>query len=170
MISKKIIQCRLCGSSELDIIIELGEQPPANSLRLDVKDIIESVPLTICRCQKCTTIQLTETVNPKFMFSDYVWVTGTSKGARDYSEVFAGRIISKLKKKPEHLFAVEIASNDGTFLHRFKVRTSSLGVDLAKNLAELAQKMASQLKLNFLVLMLQKSSFEAGLADRFAEM
>lgn len=167
MISKKITKCRLCRSPNLDTIIELGEQPPANSLREDVRDIIDSIPLTVCRCQKCTTIQLTETVNPKFMFSDYVWVTGTSKGAREYSEVFADRIISKFKNKPEHLFAVEIASNDGTFLRRFKeLGHRVLGVDPAKNLAELAQKSDIPTKAEFFSNdVAKKVVLENGLAD-----
>ena len=59
MISKTIIKCRLCGGKDLKTILELGEQPPANSLRKNVSDTLENVPLTICRCAKCTTIQLT---------------------------------------------------------------------------------------------------------------
>ena len=118
MISKTIIKCRLCGGKDLKTILELGEQPPANSLRKNVSDTLENVPLTICRCAKCTTIQLTETIDPEYMFSNYIWVTGTSKGAREYSQVFANRILSKLKNSDD-LFIVEIASNDGTFLHRF---------------------------------------------------
>ena len=167
MISKTITTCRLCGSPNLDTIIELGEQPPANSLREDVRDVIVSIPLTVCRCQKCTTIQLTETVDPKFMFSDYVWVTGTSKGAREYSVVFADRIISKFKKKPEHLFAVEIASNDGTFLRRFQeLGHRVLGVDPAKNLAEVAQKSGIPTTAEFFSSdVAKKVVLENGLAD-----
>ena len=147
--------------------MSLGEQPPANSLRENVTEILKSVPLTICRCQKCTTIQLTETINPEFMFSNYVWVTGTSKGgARDYSKVFADRIISKLKKA-EHLFAVEIASNDGTFLHRFKeLGHRVLGVDPAKNLAEIAQKNGIPTRADFFSHdVAKKVVAEDGLAD-----
>ena len=140
MISKTISKCRLCDATDLDTILELGDQPPANSLRKKVSDILENVPLTICRCPKCTTIQLTETIDPEYMFSDYIWVTGTSKGAREYSNIFADRIVSKLTKSDD-LFIVEVASNDGTFLQRFKEAGHRvLGVDPAKNLAELAEK------------------------------
>ena len=140
MISKKITKCRLCDATDLHTILELGDQPPANSLRKKVSETLENVPLTICRCPKCTTIQLTETIDPEYMFSDYIWVTGTSKGAREYSKIFADRIVSKLSKSDD-LFIVEVASNDGTFLQRFKEAGHRvLGVDPAKNLAELAQK------------------------------
>jgi SAM-dependent methyltransferase len=140
MISKTITKCRLCDATDLHTILELGDQPPANSLRKKVSETLENVPLTICRCPKCTTIQLTETIDPEYMFSDYIWVTGTSKGAREYSKIFADRIVSKLSKSDD-LFIVEVASNDGTFLQRFKEAGHRvLGVDPAKNLAELAQK------------------------------
>lgn len=140
MISKTITTCRLCDATDLHTILELGDQPPANSLRKKVSETLENVPLTICRCHKCTTIQLTETIDPEYMFSDYIWVTGTSKGAREYSKIFADRIVSKLSKSDD-LFIVEVASNDGTFLQRFKEAGHRvLGVDPAKNLAELAQK------------------------------
>jgi len=140
MISKTITKCRLCGSKELQTILELGDQPPANSLRESLSDTLEDVPLTICRCAECTTIQLTETIEPEYLFSNYVWVTGTSKGAREYSQIFAERILSKVNKQSD-LFVVEIASNDGTFLKRFQESEHRvLGIDPAKNLAEEAEK------------------------------
>jgi len=140
MISKTISKCRLCGSKELQTILELGDQPPANSLRESLSDTLENVPLTICRCAECTTIQLTETIDPDYLFSNYVWVTGTSKGAREYSQIFAERILFKVKKETD-LFIVEIASNDGTFLKRFQESGHRvLGIDPAKNLAEEAEK------------------------------
>ena len=96
MISKPILKCRLCGNNEIHTILELGDQPPANSLREIFSEELENVPLIICRCNKCTTIQLTQTINPEYLFRNYVWVTGTSKGAREYSRIFAERILSKI--------------------------------------------------------------------------
>ena len=135
MISKTIVKCRLCKSKELQVILELGDQPPANSLRKNLSNSLENVPLTLCRCAKCTTIQLTETIEPDYLFSNYVWVTGTSKGAREYSQIFAKRILSKVNKSRD-IFIVEIASNDGTFLKPFKEDGFNvLGVDPAINIA-----------------------------------
>ena len=138
MISKTISCCRLCGSPELDIILDLGAQPPANSLRTDINQQLEAIPLVICRCRKCTTVQLTETVSPEHMFRDYVWVTGTSQTARDYSQRFYENVSQRCGHTP--LFAVEIASNDGTFLQRFRQNGHRvLGVDPAQNLARAAE-------------------------------
>lgn len=138
MISKPISCCRLCGSSDLDLILDLGTQPPANSLRISCEQVLEAIPLTICRCQKCTTVQLTETVAPEYLFRDYVWVTGTSQTARNYSQTFCEYVEQRCDRTP--LFVVEVASNDGTFLQRFREHGHRvLGVDPAQNLARLAE-------------------------------
>ena len=138
MISKSIACCRLCGSSNLDLILDLGTQPPANSLRTNCKQVLEAIPLVICRCQKCTTVQLTETVAPEHLFRDYVWVTGTSQTARSYSQTFYEYVEHRCEQTP--LFVIEVASNDGTFLQRFREHGHRvLGIDPAQNLARLAE-------------------------------
>jgi SAM-dependent methyltransferase len=138
MISRPISSCRLCGSAALDPILDLGAQPPANSLRTDRDDILEAVPLAICRCPNCTVVQLTETVAPEHLFRDYVWVTGTSQTARKYSHTFFENVTQRAAGGP--LFVVEIASNDGTFLQRFCEHGHRvLGVDPAQNLARAAE-------------------------------
>jgi SAM-dependent methyltransferase len=139
MLSKPITLCRLCGSSDIEQILDLGSQPPANSLRAKLEQSLDSIPLVICRCQKCTTIQLTETVSPEYLFRDYVWVTGTSQTAQVYSQKFFENIIQRCNHKK--LFILEVASNDGTFLQRFHEHGHRvLGVDPAQNLARAAEK------------------------------
>ena len=138
MISNPITCCRLCGSTDLDLLLDLGAQPPANSLRTNREQHLESIPLAICRCRNCTTVQLTETVAPEQMFRDYVWVTGTSQTARDYSHTFFEHVYRRCNR--EHLFVIEVASNDGTFLQRFREQGHTvLGVDPAQNLALAAE-------------------------------
>ena len=138
MISTPISSCRLCGSSDLDLILDLGTQPPANSLRTSCEQLLESISLVICRCQNCTTVQLTETVAPQHLFRDYVWVTGTSQTARNYSQTFFEHVAQRGGRDP--LFVVEVASNDGTFLQRFREHGHRvLGVDPAQNLARAAE-------------------------------
>ena len=138
-LSERIAECRICSSKAIDLILDLGAQPPANSLRKHVSEVLKAVPLEICRCDSCGTIQLTETVSPGYLFNDYIWVTGTSQGARDYSRLFCERLISR--SKPAQLFVVEVASNDGTLLARFRERGDKvLGVDPAKNIAAMAER------------------------------
>jgi SAM-dependent methyltransferase len=82
-------------------------------------------------------VQLTETVAPEHLFRDYIWVTGTSQTTRDYSQKFFEYVAQRCSHDP--LFVVEVASNDGTFLQRFREHGHRvLGVDPAQNLARAA--------------------------------
>jgi SAM-dependent methyltransferase len=138
-IFEKINNCRICNSANIESFMDLTDQPPANSLRDDLNEVLPNVPLQLVHCSNCTTIQLSATVDPKYLFSHYVWVTGTSKTAKEYSKYFSSNVLQRSKK--ENPFVVEIASNDGTFLKDFaKNGCKVLGVDPAKNIAEIATK------------------------------
>lgn len=135
-----IENCRICNSSDIVTFMDLGDQPPANSLRAELNEELPKVPLQIIHCTKCSAVQLSATVDPKFLFSHYIWVTGTSKTAHEYSKYFFSNVFKRASKK-ETPFVVEIASNDGTFLKDFAENGCKiLGVDPAKNIAEMASK------------------------------
>ena len=137
--SFSIERCRVCDGPDIAPVFDLGRQPLANSLRRSVSEVLPTFPLAICRCDRCGTIQLTETVSPDMLFKQYVWVTGTSEGARQYSRTFAERMVERCR--PGALFVVEVASNDGTFLQRFAERGDRvLGVDPAQNIAAMAER------------------------------
>ena len=138
-LSETIRACRICESDELTKILDLGAQPPANSLRRNLDVLLPAIPLVLCQCDVCGTVQLTETVSPEYLFHDYVWVTGTSDGARAYSRVFCENVLSRCPAKK--LAVLEVASNDGTFLQRFRERGHDVvGVDPAKNVAAMAEE------------------------------
>lgn len=134
-----ITACRICHSEQIRAVMDLGAQPPANSLRDRVEEALPVIPLSICRCDNCATVQLTETVRPEYLFLNYVWVTGTSATAQDYSRRFFEESASRCADRP--LFVVEVASNDGTFLRQFQERGHRvLGVDPAENIARIANE------------------------------
>ena len=129
---KVIKECRVCSSKKLKSIINLGNQPPANSLRKKLSKQL-MVPLNMMRCSDCYTLQLSATVNPNYLFSKYLWVTGTSEGVKKYRDFFVKKIKSFHSNSKRKL--LEIASNDGFFLEEFKKnKFTILGVDPAKNI------------------------------------
>ena len=132
-----ISTCRICDSDFLSEVLNLGAQPPANSLYPPNETPPPRIPLRVLFCDKCGCVQLGESVNPEYLFGKYLWVTGTSRTAIEYSQRFAQRALQKTEnQKP---FVVEVASNDGTFLQEFKKQNSVvLGIDPAKNIAEFA--------------------------------
>jgi SAM-dependent methyltransferase len=136
-LSQPIRACRICEGEALTEILDLGAQPPANSLRRNLETALPAIPLVLCQCDACGTVQLTETVSPEYLFRDYVWVTGTSGVARAYSEAFRDNMLARCPAKK--LSVLEVASNDGTFLQRFRERGHDvLGVDPAQNVAAMA--------------------------------
>ena len=109
----------------------------SNSLKSDLSQIEEKFPLTLVFCPTCSLAQLRETVAKETLFKSYVWVTGTSKAAREFSEKFYNNIAKYFSQ--EKIFAIEVASNDGTFLKPFKrAGHKVLGVDPAENIAKIA--------------------------------
>jgi len=133
----EIDACRLCGSTDLHDVLDLGMQPPANSLRRVRDEPVPTAPLKLVHCSGCSAVQLTATLDPAYLFSKYVWVTATSATARSYSNLFCDEVLKRASTPSP--FVVEIASNDGTFLRRFKDRGCKiLGVDPAKNIASAA--------------------------------
>lgn len=135
--SYPIKQCRICNSNNISPLINLGNQPLANNLKKGYSSSEDCYPLQICQCKNCSVIQLTETVKATVLFDKYVWVTGTSNVAKQYSEIFYQRCLRYLKDKDN--FVVEIASNDGTFLIPFKKNGYQvLGVDPATNISKIA--------------------------------
>lgn len=132
---REIKFCRICNSKTLINILDLGNQPPANSLHKK-NEKIKKFPLKLIFCNKCKTAQLSVTLSPKFLFSKYFWVTATSSTAINHSKKFY-RLTSKFIRKKSTV--VEIASNDGTFLKPFlKNKHKVLGVDPAKNISKIA--------------------------------
>lgn len=166
-IYETISNCRICGSKNIEEIIDLGLQPPANSLYKPNNEEPPGVPLRMVFCHDCSTVQLGENVDPEYLFSEYLWVTGTSGTAIDYSFDFANRALSYLSKEIAKPFVVEIASNDGTFLKRFIEKDSRvLGVDPAKNIAEIANNNGVPTKADFFTVDLAKQiASEKGEAD-----
>ena len=129
-----ITSCRICDSEDLHVVLDLGIQPLANALR-EIGDLSEEkkFPLILLRCRFCTSIQLSVNVNPKLMFQNYFWVTGTSNTAREHCQ----RLVFEISKYLEDAQSVlEIGSNDGTLLNEFLKITSGqiFGIDPAMNI------------------------------------
>lgn len=136
---ESISYCRICDSDDIELILNLGGQPPANSLYQSQENMPLTVPLRLMYCNECKTVQLGEDVDPEYLFGSYLWITGTSSTAKNYSKSFVQESLLRVKKEHHNLFIVEIASNDGTFLDQFqKYGCKVLGIDPATNIAKLA--------------------------------
>ena len=135
-------ECRSCGNTNLKRVVSLGYQPLANNLIKNKNDKTELYPLEMNYCEKCHNCQLSVSVDPKKMFSNYLYTSSTSKVFRDHFVKAAKNYIKNFKLKPKKSYIIDIGSNDGVALKPFKDLNfkNILGVEPAKNLAKNANK------------------------------
>jgi SAM-dependent methyltransferase len=128
----------VCNSKEIVEFFDLGDQPLANSLPETANAVEKKYPLSLSWCPVCNLVQLNHTIDPSELFSNYVWVTATSMVAREHARAFCEKALQR-KALGKGEYALEIASNDGTFLKPFIERgVDVLGVDPAANIVEMA--------------------------------
>ena len=124
--------CLACGSKNLKLTLDLKEQPLANNFK-DTKIDQDRYPLAVNLCLDCYHLQLTHTVNPKLIYSNYLYVSGTSQTLKDYSDWFAGYVLESIR--PTTFNILDIGCNDGTQLDYFKIRNfNTYGIDPAQNI------------------------------------
>lgn len=131
---QRVNVCRVCAGPDLSEVLDLGVQPLANQLMKGPTHQATSAPLELIRCSSCGVTQLSVDVPAAEMFSDYLWVTGTSESSVSHCSWFAQQCGVRLNGRVGSV--LEIASNDGTLLHKFVASGwDALGVDPARNLA-----------------------------------
>ena len=134
--------CRSCGNTNLKRVVSLGYQPLANNLLNNKNEKYEVYPLEMNYCPKCHNCQLSVSVDPKKMFSNYLYTSSTSSSFRNHFITATKNYIQYFKLKPKKTYIIDIGSNDGVALKPFKDLgfDKILGIEPAKNLAKLANK------------------------------
>jgi 2-polyprenyl-3-methyl-5-hydroxy-6-metoxy-1,4-benzoquinol methylase len=131
--AKELNECLCCGSKKLKLVLDLNEQPLANSFKKTAEEDEPTFPLRLNICEECTHLQLSHAVNPDLLFKNYLYVSGTSQTLRDYFDWFAKRTLEYFEMPPQTV--LDIACNDGSQLNSFKaLGLKTYGVDPAENL------------------------------------
>ena len=135
-------ECRSCGNTNLKRVVSLGYQPLANNLLNKKEDKCELYPLEVNYCEKCHNCQLSVAVDPKKMFSNYLYTSSTSKVFRGHFVEAAKKYSKEFKLSKNKSYIIDIGSNDGVALKPFLDMgfKKILGIEPAKNLAKLANK------------------------------
>lgn len=137
---KKLNNCLCCDGSNLDLTLNLGDQPLANSYPKTKDEVEDYFPLAVNYCNDCTHLQLTHAVNPDLLFKNYLYVSGTTKTLKKYFDDFV-LLTEKYFPIKKKLSVLDIACNDGSQLDSYKVRGhETYGIDPAENLYELSSK------------------------------
>ena len=135
-------ECRSCGNKKLKRVVSLGYQPLANNLLKNKEEKCDLYPLEMNYCEKCHNCQLSVSVDPKKMFSNYLYTSSTSKSFKEHFNNAAKKYIKDFKLKSKKSYIIDVGSNDGVALRPFKDLKfkNLLGIEPAKNLAKLANK------------------------------
>ena len=135
--AKQLTECLCCGSERLKLVLDLNEQPLANSYKKTAEETEPYFPLCLNICEDCTHLQLSHAVNPDLLFKNYLYVSGTSQTLRDYFDWFAKRTLEYFEMPPTTV--LDIACNDGSQLNSFKaLGLKTYGIDPAENLHPLS--------------------------------
>jgi 2-polyprenyl-3-methyl-5-hydroxy-6-metoxy-1,4-benzoquinol methylase len=134
--AKQLDECLCCGSEKLKLVLDLNQQPLANSFKKTAEEDEPTFPLRLNICEDCTHLQLSHAVNPDLLFKNYLYVSGTSQTLRDYFDWFAKETLTYA---PDAKTVLDIACNDGSQLNSFKaLGLKTYGVDPAENLHPLS--------------------------------
>jgi hypothetical protein len=135
---KENTQCLACGLTDIHTVLDLGQQPLANSYKDSANDTENRYPLAVRLCHNCFHLQLSHTVDPVIIYKNYLYATGTNQTIQDYCKWFADFC---LEYCTEVTNVLDIGCNDGTQLNYFKkARNKPLhtintyGIDPAENL------------------------------------
>jgi novobiocin biosynthesis protein NovU/D-mycarose 3-C-methyltransferase len=128
--------CRICDGTDLAPYLDLGGQPLANAYPVRPGVTGPRYPLAVVRCRSCAHSQLSVVVDPDAMFTEYLWVSGTTETQRRHFAELAGEAAARVaaaRARPASV--LDIGCNDGTLLDAFRrLGFATYGVDPAVNL------------------------------------
>lgn len=127
--------CRICGSSALTKVIDLGEQCLQGSFIKPGKETppLRKIPTKLVRCdptideEACGLLQTETSVPPVILYSAYWYRSGTNQTMRDHLKGIA-EVASDFVGKA-NARVLDIGCNDGTLLFCYPDSFVKFGVD-----------------------------------------
>ncbi|MDP2287944.1 MAG: class I SAM-dependent methyltransferase [Actinomycetota bacterium] len=134
------MECRVCGSEQLEPVVDLGKQPWGNNfLGADQVGKEPFYPLVVVFCVECHTAQLDYTVPKETMFLDHTYVSGTTASLRAHFRATAEKVNEKFSFTNSPPSILDIGSNDGTQLQEYQaLGYQVVGVESSRNIADMA--------------------------------
>lgn len=158
--------CISCAGRSLAPVISLGTTPLANALltREGLATVEPRYPLDLVFCRDCALVQITESVAPAQMFSDYAYFSSFSDTIVASAREIATRL-SRERKLGGDSLVVELASNDGYLLQHYAAAgVPVLGIEPAANIARVANQRGIRTRSEFFGLDCARGLVAEGLA------
>lgn len=127
--------CRVCGSSALKKVIDLGPQYLQGSFVKPGKEMpsTRKIACTLVRCNPeedenaCGLLQMEHTVPPEILYSAYWYRSGTNNTMRNHLKGIVDSVTSVIRKKDA--IVLDIGCNDGTLLGYYPKGVMKYGID-----------------------------------------
>lgn len=127
--------CRVCGSTALTKVIDLGEQYLQGSFVKPGKEQppTRRIPTVLVRCNPmldesaCGLLQMESTVPPEVLYSSYWYRSGTNQTMRSHLLAITEAATGMLKKSGARV--LDIGCNDGTLLKCYPNDFVKFGID-----------------------------------------
>lgn len=134
------MRCRVCDSTDLELAVDLGEQPWCNHfLTPDQVGQEPTYPLRVVWCRQCHTAQLDYTVAKETMFGDHTYLSGVTRSLSDHFRRIAEEVDTRFFADVPGKSVLDIGSNDGTQLKHFQaLGYDVVGVESSKTTAGIA--------------------------------
>lgn len=127
--------CRVCGSTALTKVIDLGEQHLQGSFVKPGEEPppMRRIPTVLVRCnplldeKACGLLQMESTVPPEVLYSDYWYRSGTNQTMRSHLQGIAAEATALVDSKTARV--LDIGCNDGTLLKCYPPGFVKFGID-----------------------------------------
>lgn len=140
---RPIVNCRLCGSPDLQPYVDFGAVPLGNNLQETAAAARAAVSysLQLKRCSACSHFQLGHAVAPELLYAtNYTYLSGVGASFVRHFAAYAEWAQRSAALAPGS-FVVDVGSNDGTCLKAFQERGHRVcGVDPASLAAGIANE------------------------------
>jgi len=114
---RAVTACRICGSTDLRVVLDLGQQALTGVFPQDPAQKITVGPLELAKCGGgCGLVQLRHTYEPSEMYGEnYGYRSGLNRSMVEHLGETVKRLTARVALAPGDV-VVDIGSNDGTAL------------------------------------------------------
>jgi len=149
---RKRTTCRVCGSSSLTKVIDIGNQYLQGSFIKPGKEqpSTRKIPCTLFRCNPqidenaCGLLQMEYSVPPEILYAAYWYRSGTNATMRGHLKGIVDAVMGIISKKDAKV--LDIGCNDGTLLGNYPKEFKKYGVDPSDIAKEIADKSTTVVK------------------------
>ena len=151
------MKCRLCGSGDLPLILDLGTAPPSNAFLtpMMLRRPEKYFPLRVRVCQSCWLVQAEAYSRAAELFNEeYAYFSSFSTAWLAHAEAYSHEVISRISLNASS-HVIEVAANDGYLLQYFKAAgIPSLGIEPTASTAGAARQKGIEIVQDFLTVSL----------------